>query len=275
MNNYCVIGDPVAHSRSPGMQNAAFEFHGLGSPYMKRHVKPEELAGFAAYARKNLAGFNCTVPHKKAIIPFLDEIDPEAAAAESVNTVLVENGRMSGFSTDGYGLEMALRENFGLSLAGKTVLFAGTGGAASATSFHFARQGVKAILLANRTVAKAEELAGKLRRFAPGIPVETAPLAGIGPFLKRADILIQATSLGLSPEDPPPFDLGLLEQARELVIFDTIYKETPLLRQAAELGIPSAGGLAMLLYQGAKSFELWTRLPAPIEEMRAGMTRNQ
>ena len=90
MRNYAVIGDPVEHSRSPGMQNAAFEFHHLGSPYGKYHVRPAELGKFVESARRELAGFNCTVPHKAAIIPFLDEVDPDALAAESVNTVTVD-----------------------------------------------------------------------------------------------------------------------------------------------------------------------------------------
>ncbi|HCH86983.1 MAG TPA: shikimate dehydrogenase, partial [Lentisphaeria bacterium] len=129
MRNYAVIGDPVGHSRSPGMQNAAFEHYRLGSPYVKRHVRPGELGAFVEEARRTLAGFNCTVPHKSAIIPYLDEVDPKALAASSVNTVTVrEDGTLAGTSTDGYGLEMALETNFGRPLAGAEVCFIGCGG---------------------------------------------------------------------------------------------------------------------------------------------------
>jgi len=275
MRNYAVIGDPVGHSRSPGMQNAAFEFHHLGSPYLKIHVRPEELPAFVERARRELAGFNCTVPHKAAIIPFLDEADPKALAAGSVNTVTVkEDGRLIGTSTDGYGLEMALKENFGRPLAGSAVCFIGCGGAAHATAFHLASRGVRVIRLANRTIEKAEELAERLRAENPEIAVETArpdDRETLERWLNDTDFLIQATSLGLRPGDPPPFDLSLLRPGLRLAVFDTIYLETPILKRARETGLPAAGGAAMLLYQGAKSFEIWTGLPAPIEAMRAGM----
>lgn len=101
MRNYAVIGDPVGHSRSPGMQNAAFEHYRLGSPYVKRHVRPGELGAFVEEARRTLAGFNCTVPHKSAIIPYLDEVDPKALAASSVNTVTVPGGRHAGRNQHG------------------------------------------------------------------------------------------------------------------------------------------------------------------------------
>lgn len=279
MRNYAVIGDPVGHSRSPGMQNAAFEFHHLGSPYRKIHVRPEELGRFVETARRELAGFNCTVPHKAAIIPYLDEADPKALAASSVNTVTVgANGRLTGTSTDGYGLEKALEESFGRKLAGSAVCFIGCGGAAHATSFHLAGCGVSAIRLANRTLEKAEELAEKLRAANPGLAVETArpdDRETLERWFADTDFLIQATSLGLREADPAPFDLGLLRAGLKLAVFDTIYLDTPLLKRAREAGLPAAGGAAMLLYQGAKSFEIWTGLPAPIEAMRAGMERKQ
>lgn len=279
MRNYAVIGDPVGHSRSPGMQNAAFEFHHLGSPYGKYHVRPDELAEFVAFAKRELAGFNCTVPHKSAIIPYLDEVDPDALAASSVNTVTVgEGGRLSGTSTDGYGLEMALSENFGGSVKGAEICFIGCGGAAHATGFHLARRGAKAIRIANRTAEKAEELAAALQKAFPALTVETAAPsdnARLAHWFGRTDYLIQATSLGLRAGDPAPFDLGLLHPELKLAVFDTIYLDTPLLERAKAAGLPAAGGSAMLLYQGAKSFEIWTGLAAPIEAMRAGMEGEQ
>lgn len=279
MRNYAVIGDPVGHSRSPGMQNAAFEFYHLGSPYLKIHVRPEELGAFVARARRELAGFNCTVPHKAAIIPYLDEADPKALAASSVNTVTVgEDGRLTGTSTDGYGLEMALEESFGRTPSGSSVCFIGCGGAAHATSFHLAECGVKTIRLANRTLETADALAGKLRAANPGLTIETArpdDRETLERWFADTDFLIQATSLGLRESDPAPFDLGLLHAGLRLAVFDTIYRDTLLLKRAREAGLPAAGGAAMLLYQGAKSFELWTNRPAPIEAMRAGMEGEQ
>ncbi len=277
MTKYLVIGDPVAHSRSPGMQNAAFEFHHLGRPYGRRRVPRGEVAAFAEEARRGLAGFNLTVPHKAEIIPCLDEIDPEAAAAGSVNTVTVSGGRLIGTSTDGYGLETALRENFRRPLEGACCCFIGCGGAAHATAFHLARCGVRAIRIANRTVGRAEELAGRLRSRHPGLTLEIArpdDSDTLRRWFSDTDFLIQATSLGLRDGDPTPFDLELLENNARLRIFDTIYRSTPLLRRAAELGIPAADGAAMLIHQGAKSFEIWTGLPAPVEAMRRGFLEN-
>lgn len=273
MIKYMVIGDPVSHSRSPGMQNAAFEACGLGSPYGRRHVTFEELPEFVKFARENLAGVNLTVPHKAAVIPLIDRVDPEAAAAGSVNTLVIENGEIFGTSTDGYGLEHALLANFHRPVRGAAFCFVGAGGAAHATAFHLAGCGARAIRLANRTVAKAEELAERLRRRNPGLCVETARIDDaeqLARWFADTDFLIQATSLGLRPDDPPPFPLELLHRGLKLAVFDTIYRETPLLKQARELALPCAGGMDMLIYQGAKSFEIWTGRPAPIEAMRRG-----
>ncbi|MDR0932104.1 MAG: shikimate dehydrogenase [Victivallales bacterium] len=275
MRNYAVIGDPVEHSRSPGMQNAAFEFYGLGSPYGKYRVRPDELANFVEFAKRELAGFNCTVPHKSAIIPFLDQVDPDALAALSVNTVKIDDqGRLNGTSTDGYGLGMALQQNFGANIDGATICFVGCGGAAHATSFHLARRGVKAIRLVNRTLGNAEELATALQAAFPALSVEISSNcdnAALERYLEQSDYLIQATSLGLKLDDPPPFELGLLHAKLNIKIFDTIYLDTPLLKRAKELGLFAANGEEMLLYQGAKSFEIWTGRAAPIELMRSGM----
>lgn len=273
MVKYVVIGDPVAHSRSPGMQNAAFEYYHMGSPYGRMLVHAAEFEKFVDFARTNLDGFNLTVPHKAMILPYLDEITPQAQAAASVNTVTVKNGRFSGTSTDGYGLEQALRRAFNRPLEGADFCFIGCGGAAHATAFHLAGLGVSTIRLANRTLEKAEELAEKLRAFRPGLIVETTRPDDRGTLQKwftQTDFLIQATSLGLHDEDPAPFDLSLLTPRHKLCIFDTIYRSTKLQRHAAELGLPCADGMWMLIYQGARSFEIWTGKDAPVEVMHKG-----
>ena len=269
---YAVIGDPIAHSLSPVMHNAAFRALGMDSEYIAVHVKAEELEAFAEDARKNLAGFNITVPHKKGIIPFLDEIDPEARLAGSVNTVRNQNGRLIGCSTDGYGLEAALKEAFGFTVSGGTALFIGCGGAARAVSFYFAMRGLRKLFILNRTVATAENLAAELTGNFPGFQVETASISDLemaGSFLNRAQVAVQCTSLGLKPEDPPPLPPELLPQSIRL--FDTIYKPTPLLRYARMHHIPHAAGLGMLLHQGARSFTIWTGVEAPVEVMRQAL----
>ena len=164
MIKYTVIGDPVSHSRSPGMQNAAFEAAGLGRPYGRTHVTGENFSSFISRARRELLGVNITVPHKETVIPFLDEIDPVAALCRSVNTLLIRDGIIKGYSTDGYGLEYALQENFAITPGGKTFCFTGCGGACRATAIHLASRGAGRIILFNRTLAKADDIAEIIRK---------------------------------------------------------------------------------------------------------------
>jgi shikimate dehydrogenase len=269
---YAVIGDPIKHSLSPQMQNAGFEALAMGSPYGKFHVPLDDLAEFVAFAREHLLGFNITVPHKDSIIPFLDEIETTAQRCHSVNTVTIRDGKMSGCSTDGYGLETALMENFDIGVVGSTIFFAGCGGAVRAVSHYFASRGAKALYFANRTVAKAEELAEEIASFEPGCQVETAPIGDIEKIkslLAQSDAVIQGTSLGLKPDDPSPLPVELLPG--HICCYETIYHETAFLCAARSRGLRFADGRGMLLHQGAKSFEIWTGRKAPVEPMRAAL----
>jgi len=273
MIKYLVIGDPVGHSRSPGMQNAAFEKYGLGTSYGMRRVRPEELPEFFEYARKNFRGVNLTIPHKTQAVTLSDELTARARICGSVNTLLIENGKITGDSTDGVGLERALRDNFYLAVKGNTFLFFGAGGAARATSIHFALCGAGEIIFVNRTIENALSIIRDIQKAVPEVKTRAilpSERENVRAALETCDALIQATSLGLKDDDPPPFDLDLLRSGMNLKIFDTIYRETPLQRRAAELGIPVAGGKEMLIHQGAASFEWWTQLPAPLDEMRKG-----
>ena len=273
MIKYLVIGDPVAHSRSPKMQNSAFEACGMGSPYGIRHVKPEELPEFFEYARKNFLGVNLTVPHKLMAAELADELTLRAKQCRSVNTLIIENGRITGDSTDGIGLAKALMYNFGLPIKEKSFIFLGAGGAARATAIHFACNGAKRILFVNRTAAKAFEIINDIDDLQTGCFCSYAAPEEkdvISAELKICDCIIQATSLGLKDDDPAPIDLSLLEANRDLVIFDTIYKKTKLLQKAEELGIRCSGGKEMLIQQGAESFRLWTKKEPDLDAMRTG-----
>lgn len=274
---YAVIGDPVKHSRSPEMQNAGFAALGLADRYGKVAVAAAELPAFAAWARRHLAGFNITVPHKENIIPLLDEIDQVARLAGSVNTVKIDGGRLAGCSTDGYGVEMAVGEAFGLKLAGLAVLFIGAGGAARAVAFHLAASGARSLTFANRTLSRAVELGDRIRTAYPGVAtaaVKPDDAIGLRRLLLDADLVIQAGSLGLKADDPPPFDLELLAANPRLCCFESIYRRTPFLVRAAEFGMRTADGRGMLLHQGVKSFEIWTGRKAPVEIMRQALERS-
>ena len=272
---YVVIGDPVAHSLSPQMQNAGFEALGMGSCYGKVHVTADDFSEFVNFARKNLEGFNITVPHKKRIIPYLDSISDEASLAGSVNTVIIKNGLLHGCSTDGYGLESALGEAFDFKLSGGKVLFIGCGGAVQAVAFHFAANGAEELYFANRTVEKAEALAQKISENYPACKCKCCSIDDnnkLKEFISASMVAVQGTSLGLKTDDALPIDPALLENS-DICYYDTIYKKTPLLQAAHGCGLSTADGRTMLLHQGAKSFELWTGEKPPLEEMRCALYR--
>lgn len=272
MIKFAVIGDPIAHSLSPAMHNAALEALDLQGNYEAVRVPLEELPNFADYARKNLNGFNITVPHKQNIIPLLDEITEAAAFADSVNTVTVKDGKLYGDSTDGYGLATALNEAFGLSVHGAKIVFIGCGGAAHAVATYFAMQGAARISILNRSVEKAKDLAGKLKTKYPEMIAEAFSISDpemIKKAMTGADVAIQCTSLGLKPDDPAPIPPELLPDG--ICYYDTIYKRTALYQAAESKGLRCAAGLGMLLHQGARSLEIWTGRKAPIEVMRAAL----
>lgn len=268
---YLVIGDPVAHSLSPQMQNAAFEALGLGHPYAKLQVKTENFPEFTQFARTRLAGFNITVPHKKTIIPYLDSISKEAALAESVNTVTVSNGKLHGDSTDGFGLASALAEAFNFKIKDGSFFFIGCGGAVQAVAFHFAANGASNLFFANRSLEKVTKLTEKLCAAFPAGHYEFCGLNDIERikfFIKNSGVAIQGTSLGLKPDDPMPLPPELL---KDICFYDTIYKQTPLLQYSRNAGLKTADGRTMLLYQGAGAFEIWTGRKAPVGIMRQAL----
>jgi shikimate dehydrogenase len=202
-----------------------------------------------------------------------DILTIRARQCKSVNTLIIENGHITGDSTDGIGLERALMHNFALPVKGKNFIFLGAGGAARATAIHFASAGAKRIMFVNRTASKAFEIMDDIDELQTGCfcaytsPGETDVIAA---ELKICDCIIQATSLGLKEDDPAPIDLNLLEINKNTVIFDTIYKNTKLLQKATGLGIRCSGGKEMLIQQGAESFRLWTNKEPDLDAMRAG-----
>ena len=271
---YLVIGNPIHHSKSPAMQNAVFEYYNLGRPYGRLLLEKEELGEFTDFMRENICGCNVTVPFKEAIIPFLDEVDPLARQSKSVNTIINRAGKLYGCSTDGFGLENSLRENFGFDFKNKSIIFIGVGGAAQALVWHFASLGVKKFYLVNRSIDKTEALASEIKKVFPQIEIETFILADeekLSAAIRSGELLIQATSLGLKATDLPPFKLELLFENRKIKVADLIYHDTPFLNFAKANNFASINGKDMLVYQGAKSFELWTELKAPIEVMKKAL----
>ncbi|HVW22291.1 MAG TPA: shikimate dehydrogenase [Opitutaceae bacterium] len=262
-----VLGHPIGHSISPEMHNAALaqlaktDAQWRGWKYFRIEVPPPELprALDLLHARR-FRGVNLTVPHKVMACELVDEIDEAARPAGAVNTLLWNSWGWRGFNTDGYGLSAALRETLGRELAGADVLLLGAGGAARGAAVECLQRRCASLAVANRGHARRDELLYLLRGLADGIPVKALELPPAA--IPAGALVINATSAGLKPEDPSPLDLASV--ARPAGIYDMIYNppQTPLLRQAAQLGVRGANGLSMLVHQGAKALEIWTGVAA-------------
>ena len=268
---FALIGDPVGHTMSPAMHNAAFEELGLDYIYLPFHVKAHELADAVSGLRAlNVNGFNVTIPHKVSIIPVLDEVDPIAGKIGAVNTVVNDDGKLTGYNTDASGFLRALLEQ-GIDPAGKNIVILGAGGASRAISYILSDNDARLTIL-NRwqELDWAVELAGRIGRDL-GKEVRAMELTAenLSDVLAEADILVNATSVGMTPDDnSSPVPAGLLKSG--LTVFDIVYNpvRTRLLAEAAASGARTVGGVDMLAWQGALAFEKWTGRPAPIDLMR-------
>jgi len=266
-----IIGYPVDHSLSPTIHNASFRHLGLDYVYVAFNVQPEELEG-AILGVKSLGiyGLNVTMPHKISVIQYLDKLDDDARRVGSVNTILNLNGKLIGYTTDGIGALNALKYS-GVDPSGKKIVILGAGGASRSISFTLAKWAYEIVIL-NRTLERAISLVNDIKR---ALGAETNIRASqfndenLRAEIENADILINATSIGMKPkETETPVKREFLR--RDLVVFDIVYDppETRLLREAKAIGAKTIDGLSMLIHQGAASFEIWTGLKAPIEVMR-------
>jgi shikimate dehydrogenase len=277
-----VLGDPVAHSLSPAMQNAALEASGLTMQYARFRILPNELAEALALLRENnFIGVNLTLPHKIAALPLLDELTESARAMGAANVVAFRDGRSLGYNSDGEGFSRAVREEFSVDLGDLRVLLLGAGGGAGrAIARQCALENCERLVLVNRTFAKAQEVARELAEYFSG-PRVFGPLprleavawenSALRAQLARTDLVVHATPLGLRLADPSPLARPLL--APHLMIYDLIPSatRTALLAAAAEAGARGADGRSMLLHQGALAFEFWFDRPAPVAAMRAAL----
>jgi shikimate dehydrogenase len=262
-----LLGHPVGHSMSAVMHNAAFRELCLEHRYELLPVRPGDLASMMSgrIRDSDVLGANVTIPHKVAVMGLLDWVEPEASRIGAVNTVVNDGGVLRGYNTDGIGAMRAILEAYG-DLRGSRALLLGAGGAARAIGYHLSRK-VEGLIIANRTISRATELATDLSSHdecvasVEGCGLTTGALRAA---LEGADILINTTPVGMSPHvDESPICAGLLHPG--LLVFDAVYNpmRTRLLREAEEAGAKTLGGLRMLVYQGAAAFELWTGLRAP------------
>jgi shikimate dehydrogenase len=276
-----VFGDPVAHSFSPQMQNAALKRCKIDIQYARFQISPNELQSALDLIRElNFVGVNLTTPHKIAASKLMDEIDDNVRRIGAINTVKIDNAKLRGYNTDGKGFARAVRQEFAVDLRDLRVMILGAGGAARATALQCARENCERLVIANRTFATAQKLAEELREYFAG-PRVLGPVprlqaipweeAAIRFQIAHLDLVVNATPVGLNRSDPSPIPARLL--APHLMIYDTVYREgrTPFVSAAIEAGARAANGLAMLLYQGALAFEIWFEREAPIEAMREAL----
>lgn len=272
-----VLGQPIAHSLSPAMHNAALAELAardarFGSwRYFKFEVDPADLPNaLPLFSQRGFLGLNLTIPHKIIAVDLVHRIDPAAADAEAVNTLrLMPDGTYEGFNTDGHGVVAGIAEDLERTIEGSPVVLLGAGGAARAAAVTCLRGGCSGLWIGNRSQpnlrALADQLAPTARRL--GIALETFDLAAPPATLAPDAIVINATASGLKPGDPPPIDLRRIPGRP--CVYDMIYNppSTPLLQAARELGLRAANGLTMLVHQGARALEIWTEQPVPTQVM--------
>jgi shikimate dehydrogenase len=269
-----IMGDPVEHSLSPPMHNAAFQELKLDYVYVPFHVKRGNLARAMEGAWKmGIKGLNLTIPHKIEVIDYLDELDEAAELIGAVNTVKFTENNAVGYNTDGYGAVKAIEEI--TSVKGKKIIILGAGGAARAISFQLLLNGVGEVLIANRTREKACNLRNDLKN------TFNNSLGCLGlddelkMELKDTDVLINTTPVGMHPhqDDEPVVTSDMMHS--DLVVNDIVYNplETGLLREADKVGAQAVHGTKMLIYQGIEAFRIWTGITPPVEVFETALMR--
>ncbi len=259
---YGVIGNPIAHSASPDIHNAAFHQEGIDAVYVRFKVE-EPISFVEAFKAVPIKGYSVTIPHKQAVMSALDSIDETSRKIGAINTIVTEDGKLKGFNTDWLAavsaLEEVLEQGSDSALEGKRCVMLGAGGAARAIAFGLKVRGAKLVIL-NRTESRARELARE-------VGCDWQPLAGL--LTLDADVVINATSVGMYPNvDETPVPLDFFQSG--MVAFDAVYNpaETRFLRQAREGGCQVVSGIDMFVGQAVAQFEMWTKKKAPRELMR-------
>ena len=269
-----VIGDPVQHSRSPQMHNAAFAKAGLDYVYVPFHVRPDDLAqAIAGFKAINVVGINITLPHKQAVIPYLTSTSREAELIGAVNTLTFTDEGIHGDNTDAPGVLKALEESGDMSVpVGEHVVVLGAGGAARAVVVALALAGVASITIANRTVKKAVSLAEEMGQ-KTGVSMQGMGLADaqLPVAIRQSMLLINTATASMDTRAPLLISVDWLQP--NIIVYDIVYTPpvTPLMQAAAERGCQTLGGIGMLVHQGAIAFEKWTGVVPCTETMRQAL----
>lgn len=270
---YGIFGNPVGHSLSPLIHNAAFRHFGINAVYTGFPIEPDYLGiAFEGMRALGIRGVNVTIPFKEEALDFVDEVPEDIdRCIGAVNTVVNHNGRLTAYNTDGPGFLQALDDDLGFKPEGKSILLLGAGGAARGAAFALARSRAEKVWIYNRSQDRAEGLVSHAAGFFLETEFEAAhqvhQLKG-----EKIDLVVNATSAGMGKNEDVPFDLRLLEAKTS--VYDLVYSpaDTPFLKAARSLGLPCAGGLGMLVNQAAISFRIWTGKTDGVREvMRAAL----
>ena len=272
---YGLIGSPVDHSGSPAMYNFSFHKTGLDYAYMAFDIALDRLPeAIAAIKTFKIKGSNVTMPCKTAVVEYMDELTPAARIIGAVNTIVNDNGRLTGNNTDGIGFVRNLKEN-GVEVKGKKITIMGAGGAGTAIQVQLALDGAKEISIFNINDAfypRALETAAKLKKEVPECVVNVYPLedeARLKEEIASSEILINSTKVGMHPLEKESLIKDKSAYRKDLVVADTVYnpKITKMLEEAEAAGSNIAGGIGMLLWQGSEAFKLYTGLEMPTDEV--------
>lgn len=269
IKTYCIIGDPVQHSLSPLMQNAAFSALGIKSTYISFRVPSKDLKpSIESLKSIGIAGFNVTIPHKMSILQYIDELDDTASKSNAVNTVINDMGKLIGYNTDIYGFIQPLyRRN--IDFKGKKVLIIGAGGAAYAivTALSY-EKGIEEIRVVNRSSNNASKLVEHALKL--GLNSHKEDFENLCKLALQSDLIINSTSIGLNNESSP-IERNFINP--NSIVYDIVYKpiDTDLIRKAKQVNAKVVYGYEMLIAQGAQAFKIWTGCDAPIDAMKKAL----
>lgn len=271
---YAVLGHPIGHTLSPVMHNAAFRALGRDAIYLAFDVAPEHLPEvLPAMRNMGFGGVNLTVPLKEVACRSLENVDPAARRLGAVNTVAFTDNGLKGYNTDGGGFLRAIDEAFGGGIEGLSVFILGCGGAGRALAITCASGKAARLTLTDAMADRPRQVKDEIGRMECSVPVQTVDATpdAWANACRQADLVIQATTVGMKPDDPPLLPAAAFRKGQRLFDLVYMYPETGIMKEARNRGARVSNGLGMLLHQGALAFSIWTGIEPPVAEMRKAL----